>query len=736
MPEWLRAKHIIGGEITYECLSSGQYEFTMRVYRDCAGSGAAFDDPAIITIFRQNGNSYDQFGDPLRIDIAGVPFDVPAEEMPCMDIPANICVEQANYIWTQNLPVIDESYYVVYQRCCRNNTITNIIDPNSTGATYFVELLPAAQQVCNNSPTYNDFPPIVICANQSIDFDHSATDADGDQLVYEFCSPKDGGGLGGSAEGPPGSSASACDGVAPNPGCPPPFNNVLFALPDFSPLQPMAGDPIVSINSSTGFISGNPEFIGQYVVGVCVKEYRNGVLLSEVRRDFQFNVTDCQPFVLPVIEDLPLVNDTFYVVSCGDNSVFLENNSTQVSNIETFGWDFDILNDGNLVPFSEWSPTIDFPLGVGSYNGKLYLNPGEACGDTADIVVQIFPGLEADFDLAYDTCVAGPVDFTDLSFTNADSIVNWSWDFGEGGTSSEINPSYDYLVPGDHLVSLVIEDNNGCQDTFTQLISYFPVPALVVVEPTELLGCAPQQVTINNLSYPIDSTYTILWDLGDGNTSTAVSPVHVYQNPGLYDVSVDITSPIGCETDAAWNNLIRIRPTPQAGFSFTPASVSNFNSEVSFLDESVDAGFWTWEFGEDGFAYIPNPVYVFPDTGLQQIVQIVEHPEGCRDTMIQYIDVVPEFRYFIPNAFTPNLDGLNDLFYGVGFFENISSFRMVILNRWGELIFETNSPDEGWNGQKYNTGKPSPGGVYIYKVKLTGARGEVVELDGFVTLVR
>ncbi len=732
----VEAKHIIGGDIVYECLGSNNYRFTMKVYRDCAGSGAPFDSPATITIYREDGSVYTRVGDPLDVVLDGPPFRIPAEEMPCMNVPANICVEEGVYTWNLNLPASTRSYYVIYQRCCRNNTITNILDPRSSGATYYIEVTPAAQAACNNSPVFNDFPPIVICAGQSVDFDHSATDPDGDVLVYEFCSPTLGGGLGGSADGPAGSSADDCDGVSPNPGCPPPFDPVIFALPDYSALKPLAGNPVVKIDANTGFISGIPEFIGQYVVGVCVKEYRNGVLMSEVRRDFQFNVTDCQPRVLPIVENSILTEDTFFVISCGDNSVFLDNRSTEVDNIETFKWEFDIRNNGVYVPYSEWSPTVTFPDGIGTYPGKLFLNPGEICGDTADIVVTVYPGLGAEYTLAYDTCIAGEVDFTDLSFTDADSIVNWSWSFGEGGVSDEESPSYLYMQPGDHLVSLTIEDNNGCIDSFSQVINYYPVPATLIVDPSEILGCAPQLVDINNLSFPIDSTYDILWTLGDGSTSRDVSPVHVYEEPGVYDISVDIVSPIGCTTFGRWTKLIRVRVTPEAGFSFSPDIVNSFNSEVFFSDESVNSAFWTWEFGEDGFAYIPDPVYVFPDTGVQKVTQIVEHPDGCTDTLIKYIDVVPEFRYFLPNAFTPNGDGLNEFFVGVGVFENIKSFEMMIFNRWGEMIFETNDPQQGWNGQKFNTGRRSPGGVYVYKVKLTGARNEIVELDGFATLIR
>ena len=726
-------KHIIGGEITYECLGGGDFRFQMNVYRDCAGSGASFDNPAVITIYRQSGNSY-SFVRSFTVSLDRPPTAIPAIEMPCMQVPPGICVQGAQYTFEENLPQSNDTYHIIYQRCCRNNTITNINNPNSTGATYSVELTPLAQQLCNNSPTFNDFPPILICANQPIDFDHSATDPDGDELVYEFCSPVEGGGLAGSAEQP--GDPAACDGVAPNPGCPPPFTPVSFVQPNFSFTRPMSGSPVVSINSSNGFISGVPEFLGQYVVGVCVKEFRNGQLLSVVRRDFQFNVTDCQPLVLPIIENTVLVNDTFFVTSCGDNTVFLENNSTQRSNIDSHFWEFDVRNNGVFETFSEWSPTVLFPDGIGNYNGKLFLNPGEPCGDTADVVVDIFPGLESDFTLDYDTCVAGPVTFTDLSSTDAESIVDWDWTFGEGGSSMDSNPIYEYRVPGNHLVSLTIEDNNGCKDTFLRIINYFPVPSLLVVDPSEVLGCAPQLVDINNLSFPIDSTYDILWQLGDGNTSTAVSPRHLYENPGTYNVSVDITSPIGCMTDAAWDGLIRIRPTPVADFTCEPPSVTSFDSEVRFTAQSIDAAFWDWTFGEKGFSFEQNPVYVFPDTGLQTVIQIVEHPEGCRDTMFKVIDVVPEYRYFLPNAFTPNSDGKNEIFLGKGFFENIGTFRMIILNRWGELIFESRDPNLGWNGRKYNTGEPSPGGVYVYQVRLSSTRGETMELKGFVTLLR
>ena len=194
LPTSIVARHIIGGEITYVCNGGGSYDFTMKVFRDCFGGGAEFDAPAVITVYRGNLPPY--------AEVATVrPFlsseqRINSDANPCLIVPPNICVEEAIYNFTvTGLNPGNQSYHVSYQRCCRNETINNIVDPGDAGATYTIEILPQAQGLCNNSPVYNEFPPTVICANEFLNIDHSATDVDGDQLVYSFCSPIVGGGL-------------------------------------------------------------------------------------------------------------------------------------------------------------------------------------------------------------------------------------------------------------------------------------------------------------------------------------------------------------------------------------------------------------------------------------------------------------------------------------------------------------------------------------------------------------
>lgn len=707
----------------------------MNIYRDCNSNGANFDssigsvDAATITIFEGNNQfTILSLGDPSVTEIQ------PNLDNPCLTVPPNICVEQGIYTFTTTLPQSAQSYHISYQRCCRNNTISNINMPAVTGATYTIELKPEAQNICNDSPVFNDFPPIAICVNEPLNFDHSASDDPSSQLVYSFCAPFEGGGVAGSG-GPASGNFEALNGVAPNPDAPPPYNDVVFIAPTYSPTRPMGGSPLVSINPSTGLITGTPDIEGQFVVGVCVDEYRNGQLISTVKRDFQFNVTSCMPTVIADIKEDEIINGQEFLINvCGNQDAEIINQSVQQINIDEYFWTFDL---GGTEPDTilTWNAEVSFP-DTGQYVGYLFLNPGTICADTATIYINVFPEIVSDFEYVYDTCVAGPIDFSDLSFTGADEIVEWSWNFGDGSFSETPNPSYQYQTPGEKPILLQVTDNNGCKSVLDQTIYWVPAPREIIVEPTTFLGCAPQTIFLNNLSTPIDETYDIFWDLGDGNTSTAISPTHIYEEPGVYSVTLDIISPIGCYIGAEYPNWITVRESPIAGFSFSPTNPSSFNPDVDFFDESQRAVYWEWFINDVSFSLNPNPSYTFPDTGFYEVVQIVTHENACQDTAFRLLDIEPLVTYFIPNAFSPNGDGNNDFFLGKGIFRGITDFEMTIWNRWGELIFQTDDPELAWNGQKNNNGAPSPNGVYVYKIQYTEPRGAVQNLKGFVTLIR
>jgi hypothetical protein len=345
------SRHIVGGEIYYNCFGPGSvadsrnYQMTMKIYRDCASNGADFDNPARIGVYSYINGVY-TFVRLLTVN-HGFVTRLEAGGNPCLILPPNVCVEETSYLINlNNLPIIQGSYIVSWQRCCRNNTITNIWAPNDTGATYTIEVTEEAQRTCNNGPKFNNFPPIGICVNDPLEFDHSASDTEGDQIVYEFCAPLRGGGPLG-VDNP--TQQDLCDGITPDPrNCLPPYLDVLFKAPDYSSANPLGLVSPIFINPVTGLITGTPGLTGQFVVGICVKEYRAGILLSVLRRDFQFNVLNCSAAVTAAIKsDAVIGGEEFVINSCGNNTITFDNRSGIEEFIETYHWSFDI--NGTIV---------------------------------------------------------------------------------------------------------------------------------------------------------------------------------------------------------------------------------------------------------------------------------------------------------------------------------------------------------------------------------------------------
>ncbi len=744
----LSATHIIGGEVTYECLGNGQYLVEFHLYRDCA-TDVDFDNVGILTYFicDANGacsdNRTQEDGTVLRVAPREI-RPVAPPDLECLVAPVDACVEEAIYAFEIDgfNPMSENSYVIAFQRCCRNGTILNIENPEFSGSTYVVEINPPSQASCNSSPVFNSFPPTIICNNEPINFDHSASDPDGDSLVYFFCSPLLGGGTVGDVNLDPTGDARSCDGVSPEPACTNLEEEVVFISPTYSAAAPMAGNPVISIDSVTGLITGIPNIQGQFVVGVCVEEYRDGQLMGSIQRDFQFNVAACIQSITAQIQSDDVqenidqngnvISRDFNLTFCGQETVTFINESFDRAFISDILWEFDegtIINDN-------WDAEVMFP-GQGDYAGKLFLNPNSPqCIDSANIFVKILPDITADFSQSFDSCTIGPVSFVDASSTEAVAITNWQWNLGDGNTSNQQNLAYQYANAGNFDISLTVTDNNGCQDTETVRIIYAPAPQSVSIVQNTEGGCNPTPIIFTNNSTPISADYDILWDFGDGNTSTEISPTHIYEEPGIFSVSLSIESPLGCEVDAEYPDLIEILESPEADFSLMPEELSSANPTVQVNDRSFNAIDWFYNFNNQGTSTTANPSFTFRDTGQQQIIQIVTALSGCMDTSIQFIDVIPFVQWFMPNAFTPTRDGVNDIFIGNGSLEGATNFNFTIWNRWGELVFETSNINEGWNGRKGNAGRDSPAGVYLYALSYRTPRGEKVQMEGFATLIR
>jgi gliding motility-associated-like protein len=728
------ARHIIGGDFTYECLgeqSPGvmRYKFKLTVFRDCQSGGAQFDQRAYIGV--HTGNLQGS----ILSDTINAPgmtvIDVPADTPGCVNQFPSVCVESKTYEFFRNLPVINESYFITWQRCCRNETISNLINPGEIGATYYIEISPLAQLNCNNSPVFNNFPRIVICNNIPLMEDQSATDADGDLLVYSFCSPLVGGANAGGGGG------TGCNSVTPRPSCGPPFTNAPMVVPTYTPTAPMGGMPIISINSITGLVTGTPNKLGQYVVAICVQEFRNGQPIGTMRREFQFNIADCGADIVAAMSADTLIGQQVYMIkSCDEKTLEIKNQSLLGSPPADILWKFD-LNNGTTYTTTTKDATITFP-DYGRYRGVLILNPMDLCNDSAEVFIDIVPGIEANFSIDYDTCVAGPVRFLDQSTSlSGTKSIGWSFEGGKG-TSTDNDPQYQYSDPGTQLVSLTVVDNDGCRDQIDSTIEWRPVPPVLIIQPNRFIECSPAEIIFTNLSNPIDSTYFVAWDYGDGLRDTGIiSPTHQYLTSGRYNVVLKITSPIGCTVVDTFIQLIEIVDPPVADFSFdTTLPLNQFNRAVTFTDLSTNTEHVGWTFEPYITSTQRNPTYTFSDTGFQKVLLVATHPQGCKDTITKWLDIVPFTNFTMPNAFTPNGDSNNDVFVGNGVTEYMKAYQFQIWSRWGEMVFSSTDVKDGWNGSVQNAGALCQDGTYHYTVQFVDARGKESRYQGVVHLMR
>ena len=262
----LFSAHIIGGELTYQCIGNNNYEITLKLYRDCNSQGAVFDQTASVAIYTSSGSVNNR-----QINKgATYPFP-PNSSNPCL-ISVNQCIEYASYIDTVSLPAIIGGYTITYQRCCRIPNIANLSNSDDHGITLTTSI--PSNDSCNSSPKWDSVLPLAFCVGSPVSIQVQCSDIDSDSLEYEFCDLLQGG---------------TKSNPTPNPAAPPPYASVPFNG-TYSATYPLPTNPPLTINNSTGVITGTPNLIGQFGLGIRVTEWRNGVPINSIRRDLTVSI--------------------------------------------------------------------------------------------------------------------------------------------------------------------------------------------------------------------------------------------------------------------------------------------------------------------------------------------------------------------------------------------------------------------------------------------------------------
>lgn len=849
------ARHITGGEMIYDYIGLGNtlgnkvYRITLRLFRDenCF-SCAPMPDNVTIAIYNNQTLSPEIANQNInRSSLEQVSLNALPS---CITNEPNLVYSIATYTFTVILPDNNSGFTAVYQTCCRIDGIANV--PDNVGATYTATIpginALGSASAFDNSPRF--FTGIsVICYRKPFTLNFSATDPDGDSLVYRLCPAYDGG--------------AATNSTYDNPSAPP-YASIGYKG-GYSGISPMGS--AATINRNTGIISGIAPDAGKYVVSVCVESYNRTTrqIRSVHRKDFIVTVAPC---------DFAGAELQPNYISCDGFTFNFENLNTSPLN-NTFYWDF---GDGN-------TSTIQNPVHTyttaGIYTLKLVVNRGAQCADSTTSQLNVFPGFFPAFNDNSPMCKELPVQFNDATTANYGTVNSWEWNFGMPGTPLNIskarNPVFTYTASGNYQVQLIVGSDRGCLDTIVKTINIVDKPDFAV--PNDTLICSIDTIRLNTVS---NITGNIVWSpnymIDDENSfAPLVSP----------DVTTTYTAqyvdPFGCtatemvtvkvvdfvtlqaapDTTICLTDTMRLRLVSDAlNYSWTPAATLNnatiqnpiatpVNSSTTYnvrasigkcfaqeqivvrtvpypnanagLDTTICFGTSTQLQASGGSIYtwnpgrflnnpnIANPVVQAPPLSTRYIVEVrdvlgcpkpvydtllvnvakiianagprdtsvvlgqplqltatgstnylwspvtwlnnptifnplslpqdnidyivrVSNPQGCfsLDTIsVKVFKIDPDL--LVPTAFSPDADGLNDIFRPIAIgMKSLDAFR--VYNRWGQLIYSTTRIGTGWDGTF--GGQPQSAGTYVWIAEGTNYLDKKIEKKGSVVLIR
>ncbi|HYC30237.1 MAG TPA: PKD domain-containing protein, partial [Chitinophagaceae bacterium] len=458
----LMARHIKGGEITYRYVGSGtngndRYEIMLRLFLDCNASGSQLDNDVNIAIY-STVNLTAAPGSPYTLPLTDDYFINLSFPNPCIVNPSPVCYRLRTYSKVIELPRTGDGYTAIFQRCCRIDGINNLNPNISIGSSYVTQIhgtnaLPPNET--NSSPFFVVKDTVLICQNRPFQLDFGATDPDRDSLSYEFC------------------DAFNCPSNPPVITNPPPVNNISFVsyAGGYSGVRPLG--PGVTINPKTGLIAGIAPAGGNYVVSVCVSEWRHGRRLTTHRKDFNVQIDDRCDFASAQLQPT--------YTNCDNFTLTFQNEAPPSPLINSYFWDFGVT--GRTDDTSTFAiPTFTFP-DTGVYTVKLIVNKGQTCPDSAITQVRVFPGFFGGF-IVEGACKDFPFKFTDTTKATYGIVSGWSWDFGDEtepfDKSSEQNPQWKYNTAGTKPVRFIVQSNKGCIDTVDSPIIVYDKPPITL----------------------------------------------------------------------------------------------------------------------------------------------------------------------------------------------------------------------------------------------------------------
>ena len=406
-----------------------------------------------------------------------------------------------------------------------------------------------------------------------------------------------------------------------------------------------------------------------------------------------------------------------------------------IQNAKTYIWDF---GDGSP-KVTQSSFTISHTYNsVGYYLVTLVAIDSTTCNITDTAYTHITAGNNK---ATLDFTPAKTGLCTDLSyvFTNNSTAStapfgskSFTWDFGDGSPriTTGLTPpvTHTYAGPGTYLVKLILQDTSFCNspDSVTKTVRLSPIVKAQFNTPAQ--GCVPYDAVFENTSA---GGLNFLWNFGDGSSSTLDNPTHLYPAVGNYTVTLYAFDSTSCNKLDSTSFTISVIDIPVAAFSFGPNPPQE-NTATQFTNQSIGAITYVWHFGDGDSSTEVSPKHLFIATGTYNVCLTATNAAGCSDDTCMQVSAIIKPLLDVPSAFTPGKFGVNSVVSVKGF--GIKEMQWNIYNRWGQKVFESTNPSNGWDG--YYKGKLQPMDVYTYTLDVIFSDGTKTRKAGDITLIR
>jgi len=490
-------------------------------------------------------------------------------------------------------------------------------------------------------------------------------------------------------------------------------------------------DPIVDMFTLLG---GTPDVGGNWLDG--------NLTATSNMYDPASNITDTYAYVVGAVgctdtAFLDVAVGAPFVLSVPNDTIICENGQLNL---------FVNATGGFGAPYTEtWTqglvgngPFLFVPAADACYD--VFVTDGNGCvSPTETICVSINPPIIGTASATDSICIFDQAQLVASAIGGNGGPYSYSWTDGGTviGTTDQISVSP--LTQTQYCVT--ISDN--CETTpVTECVTVNMFPQPVPLFTSDIVdGCYPIDVTFTNNTNP-SSIGTVDWDFGNGETSTQTTGVQsTYGQPICYDVTLTVTSPQGCTQSETTASMICPFDYPVANFGLSPNPTNFFETYIYFTNaSSSDVVNWQWDFGsvtDPVTSTDENPTATFPgnEPGEYPITLIVTNADGCTDTTSNTLIVNSIFTLYLPNAFTPDGDGINETFFVQGDAISNDDFSLMIFDRWGKIVFQTTDISISWDG--YINNRKAPIGSYAWKVRAKDLyTNELHEYYGHVSIIR